>query len=334
MIAPALFTNRVDAATLEAIAVDIAEIERELSRQVGSRIELVDDVCSHTLQAGGKRLRPAFVALAAKACGTPYDATRVVRLGACMEMIHMATLIHDDVIDRADTRRGKATASAVFGNTAAILSGDVLLARAMTILAQDGDLEIIRLVSSAVVELAEGEVRELETRGRIELTEAEHFEILRMKTASFIECCCRVGAKVASAPVEIEDALGCYGHTIGMAFQVVDDLLDYRGDHAKTGKPVATDYVEGCPTLPLIYLWPLLEANERDQVASAFGHQSAVDTVPIVVRWMNERGAFTRAEATADRMGSEAVSALSSLPTSSERDLLEAVADFVINRQA
>ncbi len=333
MIAPSLFEGKIDPASLTLIAHEIAEVERVLAIEVGSRVQLVTEVCTHTLHAGGKRLRPALVTLCARATGLPFDPIRARRLGACMEMIHMATLIHDDVIDGAGIRRGKPTASAVFGNTAAILSGDVLLARAMAILAQDGDLEIIRMVSEAVVELAEGEVKELETRGRLDLTKEEHFQILRLKTASFIEACCRTGAKIAQAPVETEDALGTFGHHIGIAFQLVDDLLDYRGSHDKTGKPRATDFHEGCPTLPLISLVAKLNADELAWVKEVFGEAKEPD-VDQIVGWMESHGAFAQADRAADEAVEAAATALSRAPLSAERDVLEAVARFVRARQA
>src|SRR4051794_21397897 len=201
-----------DKELLNQVASEIQEVEKELAKQVSSNVELVEYVGKHTLEAGGKRLRPAFVTLSARACGNAFEPERTRKIGACMEMIHMATLIHDDVIDHSATRRGRETASAAYGNTAAILSGDVLLAKAMVILALDGDLEIIRTVSQAVVEMAEGEVRELEIRGQFDLTEAEHLQVLRMKTASFIQCCCESGAMIAGASDEVRRALGVYGH--------------------------------------------------------------------------------------------------------------------------
>jgi octaprenyl-diphosphate synthase len=264
VIAPTAFTSLsgrdVDAELLSQLTEEITLVEAELDAQVRSHVSIVSGVGELTLNAGGKRLRPAFVSLAAKATGLEFDEGRCIRLGASMEMIHMATLIHDDVIDNAATRRGKPTASSEFGNTASILSGDVLLAKAMSILAMDGDLEIIRTVANAVVEIAEGEVRELEVRGDFDLDEQLHLEVLRMKTASFIQCCCDVGGLVAGAPSSSRQALKRYGYHVGMAFQVVDDLLDYRGDGVKMGKQQATDFREGQATLPLIcaptYPWP------------------------------------------------------------------------------
>jgi octaprenyl-diphosphate synthase len=278
-------------------------------------------------------LRPALVTLAARATTLPFDPARARKLGACMEMIHMATLIHDDVIDGAATRRGKATASSVYGNTAAILCGDVLLSKAMSILAQDGDIEIIRMVSDAVVELAEGECAELEVRGRLDLSVDDHFRILRMKTASFIEACCRTGAKAAGASEAEEKALGQFGHHIGMAFQIVDDLLDYQGQLERTGKPRATDFYEGCPTLPLIALVGQLEPAEASWLKGVFG-EARTDDVDRIVEWMDQRGAFVAAEKAADEEVSLARLALADLPDSPHRDVLSAVAQFVRARKA
>jgi octaprenyl-diphosphate synthase len=318
---------------LGELAEEVRLVEHVLREQVRSQVGLVSEVGAHTLSAGGKRLRPALLSLAARATGMPYERERAHRLGACMEMIHMATLIHDDVIDHAATRRGRSTAAAVFGNTASILSGDVLLSKAMAILAQDGDLEIIRLVSSAVVDLAEGEVRELEVRGQFDLSEIDHYEILRMKTATFIQCCCEVGARLADAPREMQAALGRYGYHLGLAFQLVDDLLDYRGDHAKTGKPLATDFREGCATLPLILLRPHLNPHELDEAKRWFGNGSSEEDIRLVCGWMAERLAFQGAEAAASDQVRQANEALAALPASPDRDLLGAVADFVLSRQ-
>lgn len=328
MIAPAKMVERVGPEILAQISEEIRLVEEVLRECVSSRVKLVHEVGRHTLDAGGKRLRPALVILAARATGLPFDAARARKLGACMEMVHMATLIHDDVIDHAATRRGKPTASAVFGNTASILSGDVLLSRAMAILAEDGDIDIIRQVSSAVVELAEGEVMELEARGDFGISREDHYAILRMKTASFIEACCRVGALVSGAPKEIADALGTYGHHLGLAFQIVDDLLDYQGDPAKTGKPQATDFKEGCVTLPLI----TLRDDQGLSSLDGFGDEKA-DVKP-VLDLMTRHASFALTREIAEAHISQATTALCALPESADQTLLDGVAHFVLERQA
>jgi len=249
-------------------------------------------------------------------------------------MVHMATLIHDDVIDHSDTRRGRPTAAALFGNTGSILSGDALLAKAMVILADDGDLAIIRAVSRAVVEMAEGEALELATRGNFELSEAEHRRILRMKTASFVECCCQVGARLAAADDLVRDGLTEYGHHLGMAFQIVDDLLDYRGDREATGKPIATDFREGCATLPLIALRDRLSDEELAVVCRKFGNGVADDELRMIGEWMELRGAYAAAEEAAQAHVRAALEALSPVPTSDAKILLQEIATFVLRRDA
>jgi len=332
--APFLTAEGLDPAALNEISREISLVESELLKQVQSQVQLVSDIGCHVLQAGGKRLRPAFLSLSAGATGLSFDRPRTRKLAACMEMIHMATLIHDDVIDNSGTRRGRSTANAVFGNTASILSGDVLLSKAMSILAQDGDIDIIRTVSSAVVDLAEGEVRELEVRNRFDLTEEEHIEILRMKTASFIQCCCEVGALATGAPDEVRDALGTYGHHVGLAFQIADDLLDYRGDLARTGKPKATDYKEGCATLPLIYLSSHLSDPERARAQQGFGAAATDADIVDLCQLMEARGAFQKAETRAREHLNRAQQALDFLPPTPDKTLLQTAAEYVIMRKS
>ncbi len=322
----------LESTLLSELAQAAAGVEAVLAEEMRSEVPLVEAVGRLTLEAGGKRMRPALVALAAHATGRPFDQTRAVRLGACMEMIHMATLIHDDVVDEAALRRGRPTASHAHGNTASVLSGDALLARAMVLLADDGDLAVIRLVSRAVVEMAEGEVREVASRGVFQLSLDEHLAILRMKTAAFIEACCRVGALLAGASVSEQEALGRYGHHVGMAFQIMDDLLDYRGDPKKTGKPRATDFREGCAT------WPLIDFSSRSaghgHWAGVFGNGVSDTQLADLARQMEDSGSFARVfDAARSEIGA-AKAALSPLPACPARTTLEGVADFVVEREA
>ncbi len=323
---------------VESLGAALEGVELELQSRLNSAVFQVEAVGKLTLEAGGKRLRPALTLLAAKAAANgeldEISRQRAIKLGACLEMIHMATLIHDDVIDEAATRRGKPTASSVYGNTIAILSGDVLLAKAMQLLAEDGDLAIIRLVSGAVVELAEGEVRELAARGDFEISRSEHFEILRMKTAAFIECCCRVGAMVARATSEQTEALGKYGQHLGMAFQLKDDLLDFRGNSQKTGKPLATDFREGQATLPLIHLRDALTSDEGELVKSKFGNGVTDSEISEFCQWMDLRGSFQETDEVAHSEASAAKLAVDSLGASDYTSLLGAIADFVVARES
>ncbi|MEO7454298.1 MAG: polyprenyl synthetase family protein [Fimbriimonadales bacterium] len=314
------------------LAEDVVRAEAVLNEALGSDSATVDTIGKHVSEAGGKRLRPLFVAISARATGLPYDPERVAALGACMEMIHMATLIHDDVIDNAETRRGRPTACSLYGNTAGILSGDVLLARAMELLAIDGDLEIIRMVSKSVVELATGEVMEVDSRGVFDLDEVIHLEILRRKTASFIAACCRAGAMAAGASVAVQEALAVYGEAVGMGFQIADDLLDYRSE--VSGKPRAIDFREGCATLPLIYLRGSLSSDEEAYVRSKFGNGVADVDLDRIGELMAERGAFADAEALARDYADRALGALGGLPTTTAREVLGGLAGLLILRDA
>lgn len=318
---------------MEELATRMKGVEALLDQEVGSHIETVQEACAGTLGAGGKRLRPQLVICAALATGQPEEKS-LTDTAACMELIHMATLMHDDVIDEAPTRRGAPTAAAQHGSTAAILSGDALLAKAMRLLAYDGHLPIIRMTSEAVVELAEGEVLEIEWRGDINLHEPEHRRILRLKTASFIECCCRSGAMLAGADPKQVQALGKFGHHIGIAFQIADDLLDYRGRGSDTGKIRAGDFREGCATLPLIHLMPALSDAERALVGGKFGNGVTDADLDLLVEWMENRGAFAATEEAAKAEVSEGLKALETLPESPYRDLLAQVSQFVVLRKA
>lgn len=325
--------SKVGADLAVRLAEEIARVEEELERQVDSEVRLVREAARHTLCAGGKRLRPALVTLSAEATGRTFDPARTRRLGACMEMIHMATLMHDDVIDHAATRRGLDTAAVKFGNTASILTGDVLLSKAMAILAQDGDIAIIRNVSGTVVDLAEGEVQELDARGRFDLSAEEHFAILHRKTATFIQSCCQVGALAAGADLRAVSALGEYGAAMGMAFQIADDCLDFA-DSSVTGKPSGTDFSEGCATLPIILLREKLAEAERSRLEELFGQPAANGELAWVQSLIDSRGARDEAEAHARAYVRRAVSALDELPASPTRELLATVADFVVWRKA
>ncbi len=326
--------NVVPGESLAEVSAIVEDVEQALSAEVGSTVASVQGSAEQTLLGGGKRLRPALAIMSARAVGAPYDRKLVVQVGAALEMVHMATLIHDDVIDGADTRRGVPTASAVYGNTAAILSGDVLLAKAMRLLAATGDVRIIQMVSQAVVEMAEGEVRELECRGDFELSEDEHMRIMGMKTAAFIECCCRVGCLLAGGTATQEDALGTYGHNLGLAFQIVDDLLDFQGDGAKTGKALATDFREGQATLPLIYLVPMLTEDEAAFARRRFDNGATDEDMKKLTEWMSRTGAYDAASDRAKSFATSAIKGLEALPDTDDRRLLETVAQFVVEREA
>lgn len=316
------------------LAQDVVRAEAVLNEALGSDSDLVQSIGKHVSDAGGKRIRPLFVSLGARATGLSYDPERVAALGACMEMIHMATLIHDDVIDGADTRRGRRTACDVYGNTAGILTGDVLLARAMELLAVDGDLAIIRMVSKAVVEMATGEVMEVEARGVFDLDRDQYLEILRRKTATFLAACCKAGAMAAGGTDEVCESVEKYGEAAGMGFQIADDLLDFRGLAATTGKPQATDFREGCATMPLIHLRDRLTAEESAYVKSKFGNGVGDADLDTISTWMADRKSFELTERDAAVYIDQAKGALEGVPNAPIAELLARVADLMVARDA
>lgn len=316
------------------LSADVFSSEEILSASLASGVETIDGIAKHVIGGGGKRLRPILVSLGARAIGKDYDSTRVHQIGACVELIHVATLIHDDVIDQAPTRRGRPTPHGLWGTTGAILTGDVLLAKAMDLLARDGDLRIIRAISRAVVDLAEGEVRELEIRGDFDLSETDHLDILRRKTATFMAVCCAVGGMIAGASQREEQALYGFGNALGLAFQIADDILDFSGDGALTGKARATDFRDGCATLPLILLRDELLEEEREYVRSQFGN--GVDELGIerITNMMHQRGIFERSRAAAATHANEALNNLRDLDDTPARNLLFKIAEFVVRRNA
>ena len=324
--------GRVPPAVLASVSDHLKRVEQVLQAETRSEVAIVEKVGSLTLDAGGKRLRPALVAVSACASGNSPDPYRMAHIGACLEMIHMASLVHDDVMDGALTRRGRPTAGATVGNEAAILSGDALLARAMGLLARDGDLRIIRETADAVVKTVEGQVQEIGSRGQESLTANEYLTTIDGKTGAIIEACCRAGARLAEATVDRVSALARYGRHIGRAFQIVDDLLDYRGDHRKTGKPWATDLREGCATWPYIDLLDHSTPAEREEWVRLLGRVEADAQVEKISLAMKKAGSFTRVAEAARAEVAAAKASLGALGVSAHVHLLDAVADFVVER--
>ena len=326
-------TPPAGASFLSFVKQDLEAVEERMNADLGSDVRTVYALTRHILNAGGKRLRPAMVALAARAAADTVNSERLATVGAAVEFVHMATLVHDDVVDNTATRRGKPTANAVFGNGVAVLSGDYILARAMRLLAIDGDLRVIRTVSEITVEMSEGEVMEISATGRADLSREDYLEILRKKTAVFVEGCCRCGAIVAGAPSDIEDALADYGYRLGMAFQIADDLLDYTGDPEITGKPRGTDLKDGRATLPFLLALECAADDEKAKLLAAFGNATLSDeAVQEICDLLTRYECFDRTREAAQDQVQKAEKALSLLPPSAARDCFTALTDFVVQR--
>ncbi len=318
---------------MEFVQDDLEAIEERLNREITSDVREVAALSGHVLNAGGKRLRPAMVALSARAVSCSPSQERLAMVGAAVELVHMATLVHDDVVDNTATRRGQKTANAVFGNGVAVLSGDFLLARAMRLLTTDGEVAIIRAVSDITIEMSEGEVLEILATGDPAISRERYFEILRKKTAVFVEGCCRCGAMVAGAGRSHADALGRYGYHLGMAFQIADDLLDYNGDPSVTGKPVGSDLRDGRATLPFLLALESAPAKERDKLLASFGNASLTDThVSDAVQILASLDVFERTRDEARLHVEKAAGTLDALPDTPARACFASLTDYVVAR--
>ena len=233
------------------VADDLKRVNDVILRRMHSPVALIPQLASHIIAAGGKRMRPMLTLAAARLCGCEHG-DRPVNLAACVEFIHTATLLHDDVVDESDLRRGLKTANAVWGNKASVLVGDFLFSRAFQVMVEDGSLDVLRILSNASATISEGEVLQLTTANDTETTESAYLEVIKAKTATLFAAAARVGAVVAGRGKPDEDALDSYGMNLGIAFQLVDDVLDYASRAETMGKAVGDDFRDGKITLPVV----------------------------------------------------------------------------------
>ncbi len=314
----------------EELATDLAEVDRILASQVDSRLKLVELASRYLYQSGGKRIRPMIVLLAARATGE--GAARAARFGAIVEIIHTATLVHDDIVDQADTRRGRESLNHMLGNDVTVLIGDYLYIRSMSLAAAAGDLRIVEMICDLTERMIEGMLLETMRGGTIGLTRAEHLNILRLKTACLFDGCGRIGARLSGAEPDIEEALGTYGMNLGMAFQVADDLFDFTASAEKVGKPVLSDLKEGHLTLPVLHaLEQEPEAVELVEEVLASGVLTEA-TREQILELVERCGGLLEARQVAEGYARAAREALTLLAPSRFRDALVALTDFVISR--
>jgi len=245
---------------------DLDKVNVVINQAVKSDVALISQIGTYIISAGGKRLRPIITILAGKAVG--YDDEKLYSLAAMVEFIHTSTLLHDDVVDESDLRRGRETANNLFGNAAAVLVGDFLYTRAFQLMVDSGSMRILEVMADATNIIAEGEVMQLMNIGNTDITEAQYVQVIQYKTAKLFEAAAQVGAILGNASPEHEQALKDYGMYVGTAFQIIDDVLDYSGETEEIGKNVGDDLAEGKPTLPLIYLM----RNGSKQVADDVRH--------------------------------------------------------------
>jgi len=243
------------------VSDDLKKVNDTIVARMHSPVELIPQLAGYIVAGGGKRLRPVLTLAAARLCG--YTGDRQNALAACVEFIHTATLLHDDVVDESDLRRGRASANAVFGNKASVLVGDFLFARAFQVMVEDGSLDVLRILSNASAVISEGEVLQLTTTNDLQTSEEAYLEVIRAKTAELFAAACRIGAVVAGRPHGEEEALRSYGMNLGIAFQLVDDVLDYSAVQARLGKTIGDDFREGKITLPVVLAYRRGDEEER-----------------------------------------------------------------------
>jgi octaprenyl-diphosphate synthase len=248
----------------------LIEVEKLIEVKLDSKVSLIKKMCEYHLKSGGKRLRALLTLGSAKLAGYDQKKTRDVNLSACVELIHSATLLHDDVIDESDLRRGIKTSNALWGNQSSILVGDYLLSRCFEIMVDDGDLEILKLLSSTSSKIAQGEVKQLEYKGEADLLEETYIDIINLKTAALFSAATKTGACLAGSNEKEKSALESYGKNIGLAFQIADDALDYYSKEIIFGKKIGKDFYEGKVTLPLIIIFQRADSTERNFLINTF----------------------------------------------------------------
>ena len=313
------------------VAADLEQLDRCIVESLGSDVALVDQVARYIVAGGGKRLRPLLVLLAARACG--YTGDRHVEASAIVEFIHTATLLHDDVVDGSELRRGRDTANAVFGNEASVLVGDFLYSRAFQMMVRIDRMRVMEVMADATNTIAEGEVLQLMNCNDPDTDEARYFEVIRSKTAKLFEAGARVAAILAGADAATEAALAEYGMRLGTAFQLVDDALDYGGSADAMGKNIGDDLAEGKPTLPLIHAMRHGSAAERDTIRAAIEH-GGLDELAAIRGAIESTGALHYTARLAREQADAAIEALEALPASGYRDALAALARIAVERAA
>ena len=316
-------------AIFELVREDFDRVNDLIPKQLSSGIALVEEIGRYIVDAGGKRLRPLIVLLTARACGV--TGTDHIRLATIIEFLHTATLLHDDVVDKSGRRRGRATANARWGNAASVLVGDFLYSRGFQLMVELDSMDVMAIISDATNVIAEGEVMQLANIGKADMTEAEYLEVVRRKTAMLFQASAHTGAVLCSDDVDVIDALRRYGLRIGMAYQLVDDWLDYAGDGGVMGKNPGDDLAEGKVTLPLIHTLAHGCAADVRLVRAAIETRSH-DDFRDVSEAVRRSGGLNYTKRRAEEQADLAMEETLALPKGRYRDALEALTTFAVSR--
>ncbi len=310
---------------------DMTAVDRLIHERLGSAVPLIPDLARHLVDSGGKRLRPLLTIAAARLNG--YRGTDHLKLAAAVEFIHTSTLLHDDVVDVSGLRRGKIAANVVWGNKSSVLVGDYLFSRAFQLMVEVGDVDVLNVLANAAAVIAEGEVLQLRSANNLATTEEDYLRIIAAKTAALFAAAAEAGAMIAGGARDYVRAMRTYGHDLGIAFQLIDDTLDYSGRQAQMGKSVGDDFREGKVTLPVI-----LAYSRAGETAKQFWQRAIEESaqhegdLKRAIAYIDESGAIEETRAMARRYADQAANALASVPPLEIRDALEAVAEFCVAR--
>ncbi len=310
-------------------AADMQRVNQVIEQHLSSEVVLINQLSQHIIHSGGKRLRPMLVILAARACG--YQGEQDALLAAIIEFIHTATLLHDDVVDDSDMRRGQETASSIWGNEAAVLVGDYLYSRSFQMMVLAQSMQIMNLLADTTNTIAQGEVMQLLNVNDPDTSEEQYHQVIYSKTACLFEAAARIGGILGDTDQGIELELGAYGKHLGIAFQLVDDALDFEADSEELGKNVGDDLAEGKPTLPLIYAMQHGNEQQRQMIRLAI-EQGGLEQIEEITQAIRDTGALDYTHQQAIAHADKAKAAIADLPASEARSALMFLADYAVER--
>ncbi len=314
----------------QLIADDMSAVNHLITKRLESDVVLINQLSQYIIHSGGKRLRPMLALMTAKACG--YEGGKHIDIAAIVEFIHTATLLHDDVVDNSDMRRGKETANTVWGNEAAVLVGDFLYTRSFEMMVDVGEMRVMEVLAQTTNIIAEGEVLQLLNCNDPETTEERYLDVIHSKTAKLFEAACQLGAVINGDDAIIEHAVTQYGMYLGTAFQLVDDILDYSASASEMGKNVGDDLAEGKPTLPLIIALQRSEGADAQLIREAIENGNGLESLDRIMQIIQNTGALAYAASLAKVERDKAVEALKPLKDSKYKSALVALAEFSIER--
>jgi octaprenyl-diphosphate synthase len=324
--------NELKERIMAASSSDLSGIEEALDKGLNPCLALISDVAGHILFAGGKRIRPLLMVLSARLCG--YAGNDDKAFSVMFEYLHAATLLHDDLVDGADVRRGRQVSHLIWGNSTTVLVGDFLLAKTISIAADTGHMEIVRTISDAISRMSEGEIHQLANREKIDVDEAEYMEIIHRKTACLIQAACRVGAILASASAERKKAISNYGRDLGIAFQMVDDLLDYTADTKVLGKSTGSDLREGKMTLPLIYAIGRAQGKDKRRMQEIIRDRASSESaIHEMLGYLKDYGGIAYTSEKASQYAEKAKQRLAIFEDCDAKTILTDLADYTIKRK-